>query len=60
MYFQALGTRSALSSSPFDVSIGHFLPQKKKKKKLGEMPVLLKYDFLKDILFILVLFLTII
>lgn len=59
MYFQALGTRSALSSSPFDVSIGHFLPQKK-KKKLGETPVLLKYDFLKDILFILVLFLTII
>lgn len=45
MCFQALGTQSVLCSYPFEVSIGHFLPQKRKA------PVFLKDDFLKDILF---------
>lgn len=54
MYFQALGTQSVLCSYPFEVSIGHFLPQKRKA------PVLLKDDFLKDILFILAFFLIIV
>lgn len=54
MCFQALGAQSVLCSYPFEVSTGHFLPQKRKAS------VLLKDDCLKDKLFILVLFLIII
>lgn len=54
MCFQALGAQSVLCSYAFEVSTGHFLPQKRKAS------VLLKDDYLKDILVILVLFLIIV
>lgn len=53
MCLQALRAQSVLRSYPFEVSTGHFLPQKRKAS------VLLKDGYLKDILFILVLFLII-
>lgn len=54
MSFQALGTQSVLCSYDFEVSIGHFLPQKSKA------PDFLKSGFLKDTLFSLTLFLIIV